>query len=84
MRRLSFQAAIAAAMIGLAGCAADAGSAALGRDAQVSAAGEPPLGSRIRKKSGVAPLAGATREDVEQARVQAGAAQVGEFNRTGN
>jgi len=45
---------------------------------------EAPLGSRIKKKSNAAPLTGATREDIENARVSQGARQTGEFVRTGN
>ena len=44
---------------------------------------EAPLGSRIKKKSNAAPLSGATREDIENARVMQGAQQTGEFIRTG-
>lgn len=70
--------------VGMAGCASGEQSAALERDkAQSRATADAPLGSRIRKKSNMAPVMGATREDLEQARVQAGAIEAGKVNRNG-
>lgn len=69
---------------GVSGCVSQPGSRALERGKEPVAAAEAPLGSRIKKRSSIAPVQGATRNDVEQARVQAGAAQTGAFNRTGN
>lgn len=40
---------------------------------------EAPLGSRIRKRTNVTPVLGASREDIERARVQQGAIQTGIF-----
>lgn len=36
-----------------------------------------PLGSRIRKKSSIPPVSGATRDDIERQRVQQGAIETG-------
>ena len=44
---------------------------------------EAPLGSRIKKRSNVAPVSGATRQDIDNARVQQGIQQTGAVNRTG-
>jgi hypothetical protein len=44
---------------------------------------EAPLGSRIKKRSNVAPVSGATRQDIENAKVQQGIQQTGAANRTG-
>lgn len=38
---------------------------------------EAPLGSRIRKKSNVSPVSGATRDDIERQRIQQGAIETG-------
>lgn len=46
-------------------------------------AGEAPLGSRIKKRTNVAPVSGATRQDIDNARVQQGIQQAGTVNRTG-
>lgn len=66
------------------GCVSASASPALERGKEPVAAADAPLGSRIKKRSSLAPVQGGTRNDVEQARVQAGAAQTGAFNRTGN
>jgi hypothetical protein len=43
-----------------------------------------PLGSRIKKRTGVSPVSGITREDVENAKVMQGAQQTGAAQRTPN
>lgn len=40
-----------------------------------------PLGSRIRKKTGIAPVTGATREDMERAKIQQGAIETGIYQK---
>ena len=47
-------------------------------------AAEAPLGSRIKKRTNVAPVTGATRQDIENAKVQQGIHQAGVVNRTGS
>jgi hypothetical protein len=44
---------------------------------------EAPLGSRIKKRNEAAPVSGATRQDIENAKVLQGIQQVGAANRAG-
>ena len=65
------------------GCATKPESAALEKKEQPASSqlAEAPLGSRIRKRSNIAPTGGTHREDIEAQRVQAGAQAVGTANK---
>jgi len=70
---------------GLVGCASRTTTAGEDKAAQESeVVQEAPLGSRIRKRTKVAPVSEATRQDVENARVQQGMQQTGAVNRAGS
>ncbi len=61
------------------GCATKSDSAATEKKEQPAGGqvAEAPLGSRIRKRTNVAPTGGTNREDIEQQRTQAAAQAVG-------
>ena len=46
-------------------------------------AAEAPVGSRVKKRTNAAPVSGATRQDIENAKVQQGLHQQGVANRAG-
>ena len=69
------------ALAGATGCATQSQSAAFAEPANVTA--EVPLGSRIKKKSPIAPTSGVQREEIEQTRAQAGAIRAGIVNDRG-
>lgn len=66
--------------LGLAGCASRTESAKKKAPDDSVAATEAPLGSRIKRKTTVNPIDSATREMIEQQRVQQGVMEVGKVN----
>lgn len=68
--------------LAMAGCATKPESAALEPKEQKDSSqlAEAPLGSRIRKRTNIAPTGGTNREDLEAQRAQAGARAVGAGN----
>ncbi len=78
-RILAVLAAVAASVMG-SGCASQS-SAALDRKEKEAPLAEAPLGSRIKKRNNSAPVSGTHRENLEQARAQAGAVSSAIVNR---
>jgi hypothetical protein len=68
----------AVAVLTASGCASTAETPEEKKDEQ-RLVQEAPLGSRIRKRNNATPVLGASREDVERARVQQGAAATGVY-----
>ena len=68
---------------GLAGCATRTTAAEDKVTGESEVVQEAPLGSRIRKRTKIAPVSEATRQDVENARVQQGMQQTGAVIRAG-
>ncbi|HEY1110625.1 MAG TPA: hypothetical protein VGE76_18385 [Opitutaceae bacterium] len=79
MKSLCVRAMAAGLLVAMTGCVTKSESAALERKEQQASGplAEAPLGSRIRKRTNIAPTGGTTREDIEQQRAQAGAQAVG-------
>ena len=69
---------------GLVGCASQTTTAEDKAARESEVVQEAPLGSRIKKKTKIAPVSEATRQDVENARVQQGMQQTGAVNRAGS
>lgn len=67
----------------LTSCASPDKSAGKEEKEEPTAMTEAPLGSRIRKRTKIAPVSEATRQDVENARVQQGMQQTGAVIRAG-
>lgn len=82
-RALRLSLIVAAASLAMTGCATTAKTDEQ-KNKDQRLAQEAPLGSRIRKKSNVAPVLGATRDDIERARVQQGAVATGAYQNPGN
>jgi hypothetical protein len=78
MSRLFSRLLIIVALAAASGCVSQPESVALAEPADVAA--EAPLGSRIKKRSAIAPTSGVSREDIEQSRVQANAIRTGIVN----
>lgn len=66
--------------LGLTGCATTTGTDAAQDNRTAETA---PLGSRIKRRSDVSPILGATREDLENAKMQQNARQAGAVNNPG-
>ncbi len=83
MKRAPLTLSVSLLCLGLCGCATSRTEEEATPSSDRLATVEAPLGSRIKRKSDIAPRIGANREDIEQTKVRQGAIQVGVANEGG-